>query len=184
MQFASQSSPYTSQIQNAMTVDVEDWHHSISSVPYDQWDHYESRLQVGLDKILALFDSYRIRATFFILGYVARRYPECVRRIQRLGHEVGTHGDSHRLVYRLSPREFREDLRRSLDALENITQKKVLGFRAPYWTITRESYWAWIFWLKKACSMIPVSTRSRLHFMAFLVPQLILISSGLTILIR
>ncbi len=127
---------------NAMTVDLEDWHHSIDSIPFSDWDKYESRVEVNTHKILDLFNKEKISATFFILGYIAEKYPALVKEIASLGHEIATHGNAHQLVYRQSPQEFREDLKRAIGVIENISQQKILGYRAPYWTITKESYWA------------------------------------------
>lgn len=127
---------------NAMTVDLEDWHHSIESIPVQEWNWYESRLEENTFKILEIFEQVRVKATFFVLGYVAEKYPGLVKEIQSLGHEIATHGYFHRLIYRQTPSEFREDLRRSIQVIEAVTQEKVLGYRAPYWTITKESYWA------------------------------------------
>ena len=127
---------------NAMTVDLEDWHHSIDSIPFSDWDKYESRVEVNTHKILDLFNKEKINATFFILGYIAEKYSGLVKEIASLGHEIATHGNAHQLVYRQSPQEFREDLKRAIGVIENISQQKILGYRAPYWTITKESYWA------------------------------------------
>jgi polysaccharide deacetylase family protein (PEP-CTERM system associated) len=77
-----------------------------------------------------------------VLGYVTAKHPILVKEISSLGHEIATHGYSHRLIYRQTPQEFREDLQRSIKIIEDVTQQKVLGYRAPYWTITKESYWA------------------------------------------
>lgn len=127
---------------NAMTVDLEDWHHSIDSIPFGDWDKYESRVEVNTHKILDCFKQSNVKATFFILGYIAEKYPSLVKEISSLGHEIASHGHSHRLIYRQTPQEFREDLKRSINVIEDVSQQKVLGFRAPYWTITKESYWA------------------------------------------
>ncbi len=127
---------------NAMTVDLEDWHHSIDSIPFEDWDKYESRVEANTYKIIEAFNEHNIKATFFILGYIAEKYPSLVKEVASHGHEIATHGHSHRLIYRLSPEEFRKDLKHSVDAIENITQQKVIGFRAPYWSITKDSYWA------------------------------------------
>jgi polysaccharide deacetylase family protein (PEP-CTERM system associated) len=127
---------------NAMTVDLEDWHHSIDSIPFEDWDKYESRVEANTHKILELFKQHNINATFFILGYIAEKYPSLIKEISSLGHEIATHGHAHRLVYRQTPQEFREDLKRAIGVIENTAQQKVLGYRAPYWTITKESYWA------------------------------------------
>lgn len=127
---------------NAMTVDLEDWHHSINSIPFQDWDKYESRLEANTFKILEIFKEFSVRATFFVLGYVAEKHTALVKEIHSMGHEIATHGYSHRLIYRQTPQEFREDLQKSIKVIEVTTQQKVLGYRAPYWTITKESYWA------------------------------------------
>lgn len=127
---------------NAMTVDLEDWHHSIDSIPFQDWDRYESRVEADTYKILEIFRQFEVRATFFVLGYVAENHPTLLKEIHSMGHEIATHGYSHRLIYRQTPKEFREDLNKSIKVIEDITQQKVLGYRAPYWTITKESYWA------------------------------------------
>ncbi|HSE83125.1 MAG TPA: DUF3473 domain-containing protein, partial [Thermodesulfobacteriota bacterium] len=125
-----------------MTVDVEDWYHSIESIPPHDWDNYESRVEPSTYKILEIFEQFGVRATFFILGHVAEKHPVLIKEIQSMGHEIATHGYFHRLVYRQTPQEFRKDLRRSIEVIEDITHEKILGYRAPYWTITKESYWA------------------------------------------
>ena len=127
---------------NAMTVDLEDWYHSIESIPTHDWGKYETRLYEGTYKLLEMFRLADLRGTFFVLGDVAAKHPSLVRSIQSSGHEIATHGYAHRLVYRQTPREFREDVRRSVGVIEDIIQEKVRGYRAPYWTITKESYWA------------------------------------------
>jgi polysaccharide deacetylase family protein (PEP-CTERM system associated) len=126
---------------NALTVDFEDWYQGLE-IPPGHWGGYEDRIQNAGRRLLALFADAGVRATFFVLGPVAERHPDLVRAIVAAGHEVGTHGYSHTLVYRLSPKDFREDLRRSVRVLENVTGKPVLGHRAPFFSITRQSLWA------------------------------------------
>lgn len=132
----------SNKITNAMTVDVEDWHHSIDSIPFEDWDKYESRVERNTYKILEIFERADIKGTFFVLGYIAQKHPLLIKDISSHGHEIATHGFAHRLVYRQTQQEFREDLKRAIGEIENISQQKVLGYRAPYWTITKESYWA------------------------------------------
>ena len=100
---------------NAMTIDVEDYFHvSVFDgvVPRHRWETLESRVERDTDRLLALFEDAGIKATFFILGWVAERHPGLVRRVAALGHEIASHGYGHRLVYDLTPRTFREDIRR------------------------------------------------------------------------
>jgi polysaccharide deacetylase family protein (PEP-CTERM system associated) len=133
------------QVVNAMTIDVEDYFHvSVFDgvVPRHQWERLESRVERNTERLLALFEDAGIRATFFILGWVAERHPALVRRVAALGHEVASHGYGHRLVYDLTPRSFREDIRRSKLALEAISGRPVRGYRAPSYSITPQSLWA------------------------------------------
>ena len=127
---------------NAMTVDLEDWYHSIESIPMHDWGKCETRLYEGTYTLLEMFKRVDLRGTFFVLGDVAAKHPSLVRSIVSAGHEIATHGYTHRLVYRQTPQEFRDDVRRSIGVIEDIIQEKIYGYRAPYWTITKESYWA------------------------------------------
>ncbi len=127
---------------NAMTIDVEDWYHSITSIPFNQWHKYEDRVEKCTTKILNILKTFQTKATFFCLGYIAEKNPKLIEAIQKDGHEIGTHGFAHQLVYDLTPDEFRKDLTKSVKILEQITGEKIIGYRAPYWTITKNSYWA------------------------------------------
>jgi polysaccharide deacetylase family protein (PEP-CTERM system associated) len=126
---------------NALTVDVEDWYQGIEIGP-DQWGSFESRIGESLPRILDLFAERNTRGTFFILGWIAERYPDLVRRIAAAGHQIGTHGYSHRLVYRMERSQFEEELRHSIHALEDIAGCCVDAHRAPFFSITKESLWA------------------------------------------
>jgi polysaccharide deacetylase family protein (PEP-CTERM system associated) len=132
-------------IVNAMTIDVEDYFHvSVFDgvVPRHEWDGLESRVCANTDRILEIFDERQVRATFFILGWVAERFPDLVRRIAWAGHEIASHGYAHRLVYDQTPAAFREDVRRAKALLESTAGVPVLGFRAPSYSITPRSLWA------------------------------------------
>ncbi len=124
-----------------MTVDLEDWFHSISPDP-NSWDQFERRAEAAVNKLLNLFDRYRINATFFVLGDVAKHNPDLVRQISEAGHEIGSHGMNHRLLYDMTKEEFRSDLSQSINLLQDITGKCVRCYRAPYFSITRNSLWA------------------------------------------
>lgn len=133
-------------ITNAMTVDVEDYFHVSAfagQIPTSSWDHFESRVEQNTLCILKLLDARNIRGTFFVLGWVADRHPELVRSIHAAGHEVACHSYWHRLVYDLSPDEFRTDLCRSRDVLQNIIGEPVTMYRAPSFSITKKSNWAY-----------------------------------------
>lgn len=130
---------------NAFTVDVEDYYHvnGFSDVIDPKtWDTYESRVVANTQRILRLMESHEVRGTFFILGWVAERFPDLVREIDRAGHEIGCHSYWHQLIYGMTPEEFRADLVRSCDVIEQVTGEKVRTFRAPCFSITEKSLWA------------------------------------------
>jgi polysaccharide deacetylase family protein (PEP-CTERM system associated) len=132
-------------ITNALTVDVEDYFHVSAlagAIQRDTWDSRESRVEGNVRRLLALFDETGARGTFFVLGWVAERYPELVREIARRGHEIACHGFSHRLVYEQPPREFHEETLRAKKLLEDVTGAAVLGYRAASYSIVRRSLWA------------------------------------------
>jgi polysaccharide deacetylase family protein (PEP-CTERM system associated) len=124
---------------NVLTVDVEEWYHSNGlNIPPDRWGDYPSTVVANTVKLLDLFDFYQVKATFFILGCVAKNYPYLVREINNRGHEIGSHGLNHRLVSELSLNDFRTDLMESLDILEDVSGKKITFYRAPSWSISKE----------------------------------------------
>ena len=132
-------------IPNALTIDVEDYYHVAAlapSISRNSWDERESRVVDNTRKLLAIFEEFDVRATFFVLGWVAERHPHLVKEIAARGHEIGCHGFSHRVVYEQSPEEFREETRRSKDLLENLIGSEVLGYRAASFSITSKSLWA------------------------------------------
>lgn len=132
-------------VPNALTVDVEDYFHVAAlapSIPRDSWTSRESRVVGNTHRLLSLFEQFNVRGTFFVLGWVAERYPDLVRDIAADGHEIACHGFSHRLVYEQSPDEFYEETLRSKSLLEDITGSRVLGYRAASYSIVRESLWA------------------------------------------
>src|SRR5438105_4215576 len=107
---------------NAMTVDVEDYFQVSAfdnQVPRASWDSYESRVVRNTERVLELFADANVKATFFVLGWVAQKYPALVRRIANAGHEVASHGFHHQLLYTLTPQQFREDVRAAKTTLEN-----------------------------------------------------------------
>jgi polysaccharide deacetylase family protein (PEP-CTERM system associated) len=130
---------------NALTVDVEDYYHVSGferHIARDRWDDYPSRVVANTQRLLDLFARYSVRATFFVLGWVAERFPQLVSQIQAAGHEIGSHSFWHRLVYEQTPTEFRDDLVRSRRVLEEATGLAVTAYRAPSFSITRRSLWA------------------------------------------
>lgn len=129
------------QITNALTIDFEDWYQGLE-IPYSEWDQFEDRIEAVGDKLLRILAETNTKATFFMLGYVAEKHPQIVRRIEAEGHEIGTHGFSHTLIYTQTPEVFKQELTRSIKYLEDLTGKKVLGHRAPFFSITKDSLWA------------------------------------------
>ncbi len=135
-------------VKNILTVDVEDWFHICDIehiLPSSCWDRCENRVQANVEKILTLFSKFKVKATFFVLGYVAERTPEVVKMIHGEGHEIASHGYGHVQVYKQSQDEFLRDLLRTKTLIEGMIGERVVGYRAPQWSICkgkRDSYWA------------------------------------------
>ena len=130
---------------NAMTIDVEDYFHvSAFAQVLDRasWPKLESRVERNTNRLLDLFDEHQVRMTFFVLGWVAERYPELIKSLHRRGHEVACHGLTHELVYKKTPEVFRRDTHRSKSLLEDLTGAPVRGYRAASYSITAKSIWA------------------------------------------
>jgi polysaccharide deacetylase family protein (PEP-CTERM system associated) len=130
---------------NALTVDVEDYYQVSSYEGYlsrKHWDQLESRVVGNMELLLDKLEKAGVRGTFFVLGWIAERRPEMVRAIHDAGHEIGCHSYWHRLVYRQTPADFREDLRRARDVLQEAIGEAVVAYRAPCFSITRRSLWA------------------------------------------
>jgi len=127
---------------NALTVDVEDWYHSVLEIEPADWPKYEDRVVPATEKLLDVLAAGGARATFFVLGHVAEMHPHLVPRIAAAGHEIACHGYAHRLVYTLTPAQFRADLRRALGVLHSQTEQPIRGYRAAYWSITPACTWA------------------------------------------
>ncbi len=132
-------------ITSALTIDVEDWFQVSNLEPYvprDRWASFALTVERNVDTILALLSEKQIRATFFILGWIAHRVPSLVRKIAGEGHEIASHGWDHQRVSALSPAAFAEDVKRSREVLEQISAGPVLGYRAPSFSIDAERQWA------------------------------------------
>lgn len=130
---------------NAFSVDVEDYFQVAAfedAISRDAWDRLEPRVERNTRRLLDLCAEHRVKGTFFVLGWVAERWPQLVRDIRDAGHELGTHGQDHRRVTTLSQPEFREDVRRSKGTIEDIAGVEVIGYRAPSYSIVRETMWA------------------------------------------
>jgi polysaccharide deacetylase family protein (PEP-CTERM system associated) len=132
-------------VKNALTIDLEDYYHVSAfrrELLAQDWDLQQSRLERNADRLLDLLDEKGCKATFFTLGWVAENYPHVVRRVAERGHEIACHSLLHRIVYEMTPREFREDTRRAKQLLEDVSGSSVRGYRAPSFSITRDSLWA------------------------------------------
>ena len=132
-------------ILNALTVDVEDYFQVSAfedQVDRKQWATYPSRVVDNTYRLLDLFERHATLATFFVLGWTAREFPQLVKEIHNRDHELGSHGFWHRLVYRQTPDEFRIDLRDSVQAIEDAAGVRVSCYRAPSFSIIKQSEWA------------------------------------------
>lgn len=130
---------------NALTFDIEDYYQVEAFkefVAFDEWPRYPSRVVENTRRITDILDERQVKATFFILGWVAEKFPEMVKRLTNEGHEIATHGYAHEMVYKQTPEVFEADLAKSLEILENLSGKKVIGYRAPTYSIIQESFWA------------------------------------------
>ncbi len=130
---------------NIFTVDLEDWFHfefGGFSVPMDSWNEMEGRIVSVTDQLLEVLNTHDANATFYILGWVAEKYPQVIRKIADLGHEIGCHTYCHHLVNQVAPEVFRADLRKAKTILEDASGQSVLNFRAPYFSIDHTSDWA------------------------------------------
>lgn len=130
---------------NALTVDVEEYF-QVEAVAHlvqrEEWDGLESRVAWETGRLLDLFARESVRATFFALGWVARRQPALIRRIVAEGHELACHGDGHRMITQMSPKDFREDIHRAKSTLEDVGGVRVDGYRAPTFSVVKRTLWA------------------------------------------
>lgn len=134
-----------SQTLNGLSFDIEEWFHILnlpSTPPPSQWDSLPQTVVANTERLLAILEEANAHATFFVLGWVARRHPALVHRIHAAGHEVACHGDMHELCYEQGPERFEEDLRRARDCLGDLLGVPVLGYRAPGFSILAETSWA------------------------------------------
>ena len=128
---------------NVFTIDVEDWYHTMDfNFPQEDWDKYEDRVEVGLRLIMEVLERHNVKATFFVLGCVAKKHPDLIKEIASLGHEIGSHGTNHRMVTAQSREEFRADVAMSKQILEDITGEKVKLYRSSSWSIVPKTIWA------------------------------------------
>lgn len=123
-----------------LTLDVEEWFHAnYKHIDISKYSYDESNLELNIDRFISLCANYNIQSTCFVLGQVAEKKPSIVKKLFRAGHEIASHGYSHQLIYDMSPKDFKKDLFKSCDILQNITGEKVLGFRAPCWSVNKNN---------------------------------------------
>jgi polysaccharide deacetylase family protein (PEP-CTERM system associated) len=130
---------------NALSIDVEDYFHPTevaACVPQEEWARQPGRVEEATRTCLRLLADAGVRGTFFVLGWVADRHPELTAEISAAGHEIGCHSYWHRLVYDLTPEEFREDTQRAVEAIERACGRRPRAYRAPSYSITAKSFWA------------------------------------------
>jgi polysaccharide deacetylase family protein (PEP-CTERM system associated) len=139
------SRPRVERLLHVMSVDVEEYFQSETFarvVPRWEWEGIRTRVEPSVDLLLERFAAARIRATFFVLGWVAERHPDMVRRIAARGHEIASHGWTHAPIHRLQPSEFEDEVVRSRDLLQSLSGQSVIGYRAPTFSVTRNTLWA------------------------------------------
>jgi len=130
---------------NALTVDLEEYftvQALDNRVPRKRWSNQPLRCDRQVKTLLDLFDKHNVSATFFTLGWVAERHPELIREVHARGHEVAAHSYWHKLVFEMTPKDFRLDLIQVRDLLQELTGQSVTGYRAPTYSITKDSLWA------------------------------------------
>ena len=132
-------------LKNVLTVDVEDYFHVeafASHIRYEQWDSFTPRVEGNVKRVLELFARHGATGTFFVLGWVARKFPRIVREIVNAGHEIGSHGYKHRRLHNMSPEEFRRDTRDATAVLTDQSQRPIRCYRAPSFSIVKSTMWA------------------------------------------
>ena len=120
-----------------MSVDLED---HFCDLPFSMWENFESRVVSNTKTLLDLFEKYNANATFFTLGYIAEKHPELIEEIISKGHEIASHSYSHLNINTTTKEEFESDLDKSLKILSKLSNEKILGFRAPWFAITKKMF--------------------------------------------
>jgi polysaccharide deacetylase family protein (PEP-CTERM system associated) len=147
---------------NILTFDIEEWFHLLDhpgTRTEGDWVNFPVRIHENMERIMEMLAQNKQSATFFCLGWVARKYPEIIRQISDLGHEIATHSDLHQLAYQQNRNQFSEDLSRSIQSLESLTGKIVRAYRAPGFSLKEENKWVFEELLKNGieidCSIFP-----------------------------
>lgn len=142
---AASAPPSKAGCKHVLSIDLEDYFHVeafAGVVKREDWAGFPSRVVRNTQVLLDTFDRYKVKATFFVLGWVAERFPSLVREVKERGHELACHSYWHRRIYTLTPDEFRTDTRRAKDAIQQAASAAVSGYRAPTWSVTSDSLWA------------------------------------------
>lgn len=124
---------------NIMTVDLEDWYQDVN---FNNWKDYEDRILQDTDKLLSLLDEANVHATFFVLGYNAELFPELIENIIDKNHEVAMHGYDHTPIFMQTPQKLENDIKKTLKILKHITNDEIIGYRAPWFSVIKETFWA------------------------------------------
>lgn len=147
---------------NILTFDIEEWFHILdndSTRTEKEWSNFEYRLESNMERIFELLDRKNQKATFFVLGWVAREFPDVLKKIDRMGYEIATHSDTHQLAYEQNKFQFNEDLKKSLGSIEDIIGKKVTTYRAPGFSVKESNQWVFEQLLENGieidCSVFP-----------------------------
>jgi polysaccharide deacetylase family protein (PEP-CTERM system associated) len=142
---ANAASERPAELKHILSIDLEDYFHVeafAGVVSREEWDRYPSRVERNCHRLLDIFDDHSVKATFFVLGWIAQRFPALVREVHQRGHELACHSYWHRKVSSLTPAEFRADTRAACHAIEQAASVRVTGYRAPTWSVTPQCLWA------------------------------------------
>ena len=130
-------------MKNIFTVELEEYYCcNLGENSVNSGDYQISTIEKNTNKLLELFDKYNVKATFFVLATIGEAYPELIKKISDKGHEIASHGYGHELIYEIGPERFLKDIKKSKKIIEGIIDKPIIGYRAPSWSITKESLWA------------------------------------------
>ncbi len=149
---------------NILTLDIEEWFHILdndSTKTEKDWQNFEYRLETNMEKLFELIDRMNQNATFFVLGWIAKKYPNVIKRIDSLGYEIASHSHLHTPVYEQNPYEFKADLEKSIKTIEDITGKKITIYRAPGFSLSENTKWAFYELVNQGieidCSIFPIN---------------------------
>jgi len=171
---------------NILTFDIEEWFHILdhsSTKTEKEWLNFEYRLESNMDRILKLLDNKNQKATFFVLGWVARKFPNVLKKIDEMGYEIASHSDMHQLAYEQNRDEFRNDLRKSIHSIEDTIGKKVRIYRAPGFSIKADNQWVFDVLVENGieidCSIFPTKrAHGGFEDYGYAKPSLVILPNG------